>query len=73
MLNILVGMLVCFVRIVNVSVESGVSLDGCVINEYLVVSVGVIFCVIMVLGKFYGVIDLIMLMGCFRMIICLFG
>lgn len=72
-LNMFLGRFMFFVNIVRVSVENGVSLDGFRIMVYLVVSVGLILWVIIVVGKFYGVIVVIMFIGCFIICKCVFG
>lgn len=55
------GMFVLMVNLVSWMVEYGVSLDGLSMIVLLVVSVVLIFYEIIIIGKFYGVIVLIML------------
>lgn len=70
--KILFGYLVCFVSILSVNVFSGVFLFGLMIIEYFVVSVVLVFFVIIVKGKFYGVIVVVMSIGCFIIMIFVF-
>lgn len=54
---------------VSVSDMSGVILVGLSIIVLLLVSVGVSFCVLDVIGEFYGVIVVIMLIGLYMFIV----
>lgn len=68
MLMMLVGRLVFLSSFVKQMVVSGVNVGGLMMMVQLVVSVGVILWVVIVKGKFYGVMKNDGLIGCCDMI-----
>lgn len=65
MLNILLGMFVWVVSFVICSRVSGVVFEGLMMIEQFVVRVGMIFYMLIISGKFYGMMFVIILIGFF--------
>lgn len=62
-LKMLLGILVLLVSFVTCNIVSGVVFEGLIMIEQFVVSVGIIFYMLIINGKFYGIIFVIMLIG----------